>query len=233
MSCTEAPRMSHPARNPMLSWGSTARKCGVAPSRHGSLRCDLIRPLKALGGRILACCLVAATGCTTVPEKPAENVQDGTEHLPEVTVESIQSEPERALRFYDRIMRLRGAELVGALEAARQAHAVEGSDLTRLELAMILSLQGAPFRDDPAAAQLLQPFARDPAREASPLRPLALLLLTQLTENRRQEEALQQQAARTREEQRKAEDLQQKLDALLDMEKKLIEREQSIPTKKK
>jgi hypothetical protein len=225
--------MSRPARGPMFFMGIDGNECGLPSPRDGSHRCDLAKPLKALGGRFLACCLVAVAGCTTAPEKPAENVQVGTEHLPEVMVESLQSEPDRALRFYDRIMRLRGAELVGALEAARQAHAVEGSDLTRLELAMILSLPGASFRDDPAAAQLLQPFARDPAREASPLRPLALLLLTQLVENRRQEEALQQQAAKAKEEQRKAEDLQQKLDALLDMEKKLIEREQSIPTKKK
>ena len=51
-------------------------------------------------------------------------------------------------------------------------------------------------------------------------------------ELRRNDEALQQQTAKLKEEQRRAEALQQKLDAILDMEMKMIEREQNLPKKK-
>jgi hypothetical protein len=170
----------------------------------------------------------ALAGCAAAVEKNNRN-----ERWYDAMVEPLQSEPERALRFYDRIIRLKGSELARELETTRQGYEREKTELGRVELAMILSLPGAPFRDDHAAAQLLQPYARDRSLEQSPLRPLAMLLSMQLAENRKQEEALQQQVARTKDEQKKADDLQQKLDALLDMEKKLIEREQTIPTKKK
>jgi hypothetical protein len=151
----------------------------------------------------------------------------------DAVVEPLQSEPERALRFYDRIIRLKGAELAQELEATRQAHEAQKTELARVQLAMILSLPGTAFRDERAADLLLVPYVKDRSLESSPLRPLALLLHAQLAENRRADEALQQQAAKTRDEQRKAEALQQKLEALLEMEMKMLEREQSIPTKKK
>ena len=49
---------------------------------------------------------------------------------------------------------------------------------------------------------------------------------------RRTDEALQQQSARLKEEQRRVEALQLKLEAILDMEMKMIEREQNLPKKK-
>lgn len=167
-------------------------------------------------------------GCPATTDQNTRN-----ERWYEAVVEPLQSDTARALGFYDRIIRLKGAELGRELEAAKQSYEREKSDLNRVQLAMILSLPGSGFRDEHAAAQLLQPFVRDKSLEASPLRPLALLLNTQVSEVRKLDEALQQQGARTKEEQRRAEDLQQKLDALLEMEKKLIEREQAIPTKKK
>jgi hypothetical protein len=102
-----------------------------------------------------------------------------------------------------------------------------------MQLAMLLSVPGAVFRDDQAAALLLQPFLMDKNPEDSPLRPLAVLLNSQLGESRKLGEALQQQSAKTKEEQRKSEALQQKLEALLEMELKMLVREQTIPTKKK
>ena len=51
-------------------------------------------------------------------------------------------------------------------------------------------------------------------------------------ELRRSDEALQQQTGKLKEEQRRTEALQQKLDAILDMEMKMIEREKNLPKKK-
>jgi len=94
----------------------------------------------------------------------------------------------------------------------------------------------------------------DKSYENSVLRPLALMLHTQLSELKQLDEALQQQTAKTKEElselkrldealqqqtakakeeQRRADALQQKLEAILDMEMKMIEREQTTPPKRR
>ena len=143
------------------------------------------------------------------------------------------------------------------LDLTRRSFEKDGSELNRLQLALLLSLPGASFRDDNAAIALLQPFVKDKGREGSTLRPLAILLQSELLELRRTDEALQQQSAklkeelrrtdetlrrtdealqqqsaRLKEEQRRVEALQQKLEAILDMEMKMIEREQNLPKKK-
>jgi len=170
----------------------------------------------------------AVTGQNTRSE---QNTRD--ERWYDAVVEPLQSDPERALQFYDRIIRLKGAELSQELATAKQEFEKEKTALNRIQLAMLLSLSGTGFRDDHAAAHLLQPMLRDKELEASSLRPLAVLLNSQLAESRKLDEALQQQTTKTKEEQRKSEALQQKLEALLEMEMKMLEREQTIPTKKK
>ncbi len=213
----EAPRVNLPAPT------TQTRAKGLAASERRALAPPMPLPWLAILG--LAALL---SGCPAATDKNTRN-----ERWYDAVVEPLQSEPERALRFHDRIARLKGADLAQALEAARQDFEKDKSGLHRIQLAMILSLPGASFRDDQAAAQLLQPFLRDKVLEDSPLRPLAFLLNGQLAEIRKLDEALQQQSAKTKEEQRKSEALQQKLEALLEMEMKMLEREQTIPTKKK
>jgi len=167
-------------------------------------------------------------GCPAVTEQNARS-----ERWYDTVVEPHQSDTERALRFYDRIIRLKGPELAQELATAKQEFEKEKSGLNRMQLAMLLSVPGAAFRDDHAAANLLQHFLKDKNAEDSPLRPLAVLLNSQLSDSHKLEEALQQQTAKTKEEQRKSDALQQKLEALLEMEMKMLEREQTIPTKKK
>lgn len=168
------------------------------------------------------------SGCPAVTEQNARS-----ERWYDTVVESHQSDTERALRFYDRIIQLKGSELAQELATAKQEFEKEKSGLNRIQLVMLLSVPGSAFRDDHAAANLLQPFLKDKNAQASPLRPLAVLLNSQLSESHKQDEALQQQTAKTKEEQRKSDALQQKLEALLEMEMKMLEREQTIPIKKK
>ncbi len=168
------------------------------------------------------------SGCPAVTEQNARS-----ERWYDTVVEPLQSDTERALRFYDRIIRLKGPELAQELATAKLEFEKEKSGLNRMQFAMLLSVPGAAFRDDHAAANLLQHFLKDKNAEDSPLRPLAVLLNSQLSDSHKLEEALQQQTAKTKEEQRKSDALQQKLEALLEMEMKMLEREQTIPTKKK
>lgn len=207
---------------PLTSPGSTLGFSRLQAKKNASLRPMPPPWLLVLG---LAALL---SGCPAVTEQNTRN-----ERWYDSVVEPLQSDPERALKFYDRIIRLKGAELSQELETARQGFEKDKSELSRVQLAMILSLPGTAIRDEHAAAHLLQPFVKDRDVQESPLRPLALLLNAQLAETRKLDEALQQQSAKTKDEQRKAEALQQKLEALLDMEMKMLEREQTIPTKKK
>jgi uncharacterized protein YlxW (UPF0749 family) len=169
----------------------------------------------------------------------------------QAAVEPMQVDDARVLRYYENALKLKGAELARELDSTRQEFDEDKSELNRVRLAMLLSLPGTGFRDDQAALNLIQPFLNDKQYENSVLRRLALMLHTQLSElkrldealqqqaakakeeQRRADEALQQQTAKTKEEQRRADALQQKLEAILDMEMKMIEREQTAPPKRR
>jgi len=169
----------------------------------------------------------------------------------QAVVEPMQDDDARALRFYEDVLKLKGAELARELDSTRKQFEQDKTELNRLRLAILLSLPGTGFRDDQAALNLVQPFLNDKQYENSVLRRLALMLHTQLSElkrldealqqqtakakeeQRRADEALQQQTAKAKEEQHRAEALQQKLEAILDMEMKMIEREQTAPPPKR
>ena len=178
----------------------------------------------------MGCAIVAltVTACTPVNSKPP---RPDTRWYRSV-VEPMQSEPDRIVRYYDRLLTIKGAELASELDIARESFEKDKSDLNRLQLSLLLSFPGTGFRDDNTALALLNSFIKEKNREGSTLRPLAIWLQSELLELRRTDEALQQQTARLKEEQRRTEVLQQKLDAILDMEMKIIEREQNLPKKK-
>ena len=154
----------------------------------------------------------------------------------EVRESSVQrpssGELDSVLAYYDRVLALKGGELSREYERTRQSYERDGSDVHRMQLAILLSMPNAGFRDDAAAIGLLQPLVKDRPDESS-LRPLALLVQNYILELRRSEDALQAQSSKLRDEQRRAEALQQKLEALLQMEMKMIEREQAAQPKKR
>lgn len=174
----------------------------------------------------VALVLAAVAGCAT-----------GTGHRQEggwlPSMRPLPNDTERMLGFYERVLKLKGDDLVREYETITQAYDKEPGELNRLQLATLLSLPSTGFRDEAAALNLVQPFVRDKRYQDSALRPLALLMQAYLTELRREEEALQLQMSRLKDEQRRADALQQKLEALLDMEMKMIEHEQSVPTRKR
>jgi hypothetical protein len=137
--------------------------------------------------------------------------------------EPMQSDADRVARFYDRVLTLKATELAGEFDVTRQSFEKNTSELNRLQLALLLSLPGASFRDDNAAIALLQPFTKEKAREGSTLRPLALWLHSELLELRRTEEILQQQAAKLKDEPRRTEEILQQQAAKLKDEQRRTE----------
>lgn len=102
------------------------------------------------------------------------------------------------------------------LAAATQALARQKSDVARLRLGMLQSLPAAGA-DDARALATLEPIVK---QGNGPARMVATVLIAQLGERQRA----------VREEKKRAEDLQQKLDALKALERSLLGRERKPPS---
>lgn len=112
------------------------------------------------------------------------------------------------LAYHARVSRLSGAELGREQEAARRAYLKARSDGSRTRYALALAVPGATVADETRALEALEPVARN---AASPLHGLALLVTSFLQEQRRLDA--------------QAQGLQQKLDALLELERSMTGRE--------
>ena len=95
--------------------------------------------------------------------------------------------------------------------ASNQAFARDKDAMSRMRLALLLAAPGASVHDTARAASLLEPMAA-PSDEAGPLRSLARLLYVQLNE-------------RTSE-QKRANQMRDKLEALKEVERSIMERGQ-------
>lgn len=133
------------------------------------------------------------------------------------------------IAYQQRLRTLSGEELAAEYAAAIQALARHKSDTARLRLAMLLSLPGAAFRDDNRAVTLAEEVANRRNADTGGLRPLAALIATNAGEQRRQEERNQKLAQKLQEEEKRADALQEKLDGLKAIEKKLLNREPAKP----
>jgi hypothetical protein len=156
--------------------------------------------------------LLLLTGCGALrgieaPDGAVTPVED---------VRAGSDESARALAFYARARQLQGPELAREQESARRALARSRGDAARLRYAMLLTLPGAAAGDDARALELLEPVTRS---ADSGLRGLALLMTAFLQEQRRLEAG--------------AQGLQQKLDALLSLERSMTGREGGAAVRKK
>jgi len=124
------------------------------------------------------------------------------------------------LAFHDRIRQLPPQDL--APEIARLNDEPPGPRTT-LQLALLLG-QTRNNGDLARALALLEPLLRSTAPEAAPWQPLARLLASRYAEQRRLEEQIERQSQQARENQRKLEQLNEKLEALKAIERSLTAR---------
>lgn len=113
------------------------------------------------------------------------------------------------------VRNLGGKQLAEETERVRQAHAAEKTDFRLLQYAMALSVPAASAADQRRALQLLDPLARGEDGRDIELRALASLMRAQLAEHRRLDDGSHTQ-------QRRADELEKKLEALKDIEKSLL-----------
>ncbi|MFO1319101.1 MAG: hypothetical protein U1F52_05765 [Burkholderiales bacterium] len=118
-------------------------------------------------------------------------------------------------------------------ETAKREFNTYGSEVSRLTLAMLYLLPSAPFRNEAQAAQLLEPYQREKGetRGKSELRGFGQLLASQIDAWRRSEAVVAAQNVKLKDEQRRTEELQRKLDALKDVERAMIQKDQGAKPK--
>jgi hypothetical protein len=116
--------------------------------------------------------------------------------------------------YVQRVAALQADEQQRELNASSQIFSKDRGAYGRVRLALLLSLPGTAFSDDTKAVGLLEPLALKEA-VATPMYQFAGLLYAQIAERLR--------------EQRRATQLKEQLDALKDVERKIMEREQARP----
>ncbi|HEX6002892.1 MAG TPA: hypothetical protein VFZ14_02735 [Burkholderiales bacterium] len=194
---------------------------------------------------LAALALLGLAGCVTppaetqpppaAPQSPVETApppetQPEVRYEPEIVYPRAEPAPvrraddvERLLAYFEQIRKLPPPELQRENESARTAFNRTRSDFDRMRLALILSVPNTALTDDQRAYELLDPVVKN---RTSTLNGLALLMSTYLQERRRLETGMQHL-------QQNVQGLQQKLDALMSLERTLIDREQSTSPRKK
>jgi hypothetical protein len=150
--------------------------------------------------------VLALTGCANLwPPNSASGDAAAQERESRQVVELIG--------YAQRVAGLGGDEQQRELNASSQIFSKDRGAYSRVRLALVLSVPGTAFCDEPKAAGLLEPLVSKDA--TGPMQQFAGLLHVQLAERMR--------------EQRRATQLKEQLDALKDVERKIIEREQARP----
>lgn len=158
-----------------------------------------------------ACCAVLLGACGSFPWPPTDNywLKAGTAR-PANRVESL-------LAYAEHVRGLSAAESAKEHERLKLAFAAkERNDFIRLQYAMLLAVSAGPGRDLSRARMLLEPLLRDEGGDAG-LRRLALHLHAGVGD-------LLDAERRARDEHRRAGDLEQKLEALMSIERRIIHR---------
>jgi hypothetical protein len=162
-----------------------------------------LRPsgMKNFSALVLACALVS--GCN---------------HLPGLLSDDSESRDVAALIAQaNRFAGLQADDQKRDMNAASQAYAKDRSPVSRVRLALLLSLPGTAFTDEARALQLLDPLVAGGAARSMPLRQFAVLVHADLGERVREQRrsaALREQSAQMKEQ----------LDALRAIERSIIER---------
>ena len=156
------------------------------------------------------------------PEPPSPAVQLAPAPAPPLVPLATPADlaTREMLAFHERARQWTGADL--AREMARRGEAI-ADPRASFELAMLLG-QSRNNGDLARALALLDGLLRSTAPEAAPWQPLARLVAAQLAEQRRVEEQLERQHQQARENQRRVDQLSQKLEALKAIERSLTTR---------
>jgi hypothetical protein len=133
-----------------------------------------------------------------------------------------------ALAHYEHLAALKMEDQRREFNAAQAAHERTANDSTRLTLALAMLLPRAPWRDDARVQSLLGAIEAAPAGQRSARHDLAQLLLRLVAERqhtqRDEQRKIDQLVVQLREERRKSEEMQQKIEALRSIDRETYKR---------
>lgn len=182
-----------------------------------------------------------AAGCA--PQPPVT-----TEPLPRLQiVETLETDADRLLNYYAYVTELQGETLEREYRYVEKVYSTDPNEYNEMQMIMLLASPRASFRDTDLARTMVRRWLQDEYYSYSKLRPLAMLYYSYLSELKRQNRVIDQakkslrqaneqsaqQAEQIKASQQRSKELQDKLDALLEMERSLIEREQITQPDKK
>ncbi len=175
-----------------------------------------------------------AAGCA--PQPPVT-----TEPLPRLQiVETLETDADRLLNYYAYVTELQGETLEREYRYVEKVYSTDPNEYNEMQMIILLASPRASFRDTDLARTMVRRWLQDEYYSYSKLRPLAMLYYSYLSELKRQNRVIDQakkslrqaneqsaqQAEQIKASQQRSKELQDKLDALLEMERSLIEREE-------
>lgn len=164
-------------------------------------------------GVMLSACTTVAPGANGLSVAPVAEPVLGIGQLDDL------------LKYSDYIRKLSTPDAAKEFERASQAFSQEKSLYARLQLALLLSLPGASFHDDGAALNLLREGGKDPRSGSPELHRFANLLIAMVSTQKQLSDSVNDLTMKLKDEQKRADDLQGKLNAIKTMEKNLMQRD--------
>lgn len=175
----------------------------------------------------------AGLGGCAHPEQHATPTRGVWDNLSTLSGSHRGADVSEVLAYFQHIKTLSANALVTENAAAAQALSKQRSDSNRLKLALLLLLPNTAFKDEARAAALADEVLNNKTADAPHLKNLALLVAAVANEQKRQDERFWQLAQKQKDDEKRADALQQKLDALKSIEKDLIKREETKTIKVK
>jgi hypothetical protein len=185
---------------------------------------------------VAACATLVLLACTQLQPRPTPP-QPPTPAPEAVSAAPAQKPPfsrqpvgdaDRVVAYYGYLSGLSAEQLAREYERTLRFYREQYSDLTFMQVVLLRMMPNAPFRDSTQARDMLSFFVKEPRVRSSDLQPLALLLLTMLNDQQAKDAEIQAQAQRLKEETRRYDAVKQKLDALIDAERKMLERNKPV-----
>lgn len=171
-------------------------------------------------GFVLAIMLVLITGCAGVNTAERQSTSQSISNASQ-PIRSVQA----LLIYFEQLQQLSAVDLTKEIERARKNHQRDKSVFYQLQYAMALSF---PEGDARHAQQLLEPIVKDNLQVSRPVHALAVLLHTNIVERLRLELLNQSQANALQMQTLRADEFKNKLDALREIERKMLQRDSVV-----
>jgi hypothetical protein len=176
---------------------------------------------------------LALSGCQLTPTPPPPVAPPPTpapppEEPPPPFALQQAGDNDRLIAYYGYLLGLSPEQLAQEYERTLRFYRQQSADFTFMQLVLLRVVPDSPTRDYAQAQDMLSSFLKEPRSRSSELRPLALVLHTLLTEQQQKDAEIQAQAQKLKEETRRYEEVKQKLDALIDAERKMLERNKPV-----